>query len=201
MGAGIENSEILETLSSLNSVLSQPVWLFGGVAVDFLVGRWTRPHGDIDLNTYTDYRETLTGELNAVGFFTSDTGWLTHWARREAAWRLEVVFLERGPDDSGVLVITPEDSVGVPGRYATLAGYLDPNRYATLDGVIFRVCSPAGEWLGRLQGTEIVSGRSLEPKIEHDRALLESILSQEELRCLRQAAIGSPAVVPKGATR
>ena len=44
----------------LNSVLSQPVWLFGGVAVDFLVGRWTRPHGDIDINATLP----ITGSLH-----------------------------------------------------------------------------------------------------------------------------------------
>jgi hypothetical protein len=49
-GSPVSEVEILDTLSLLNARLSEPVWLFGGVAVDFLVGRWTRPHGDIDLN-------------------------------------------------------------------------------------------------------------------------------------------------------
>ena len=41
-GTPVSEAEILETLSLLNARLSEPVWLFGGVAVDFLVGRWTR---------------------------------------------------------------------------------------------------------------------------------------------------------------
>jgi hypothetical protein len=191
MGAGISNGEILETLATLNSALTRPVWLFGGVAVDFLVGRWTRPHGDIDINTYDEYRDQLTRELQAIGFYSEDAGWLTHWARRGVEWRLEIVFLERGPEHSGILVIHPDDAVGVPGRYAMPAGYLDPNRYATLDGVTFRVCSPSGEWLARAPGLNVIEGRPLDPKIEHDRLLLEGLLTEAELTALRATALAS----------
>jgi hypothetical protein len=156
------------------------------VAVDFLVGRWTRPHHDIDLNAYRDYRNQLTEELNAIGFHTADEGWLTHWALGDCEWRLEVVFLERAQNNTGVLVIRPEDAVGVPGRYEMLPGYLDPDRYATLDGVTFRVCSPAGEWLARARGSEVVAGRQRDPKVEHDRLLLESLLPPGELESLRR---------------
>lgn len=188
MGAGVSNSEILQTLTRLNAGLSGPVWLFGGVAVDFLVGRWTRPHGDIDLNAYSQHREQLTRELNAIGFHTPDTGWLTHWAYREAQWQLEVAFLELGPEHSGVVVIQPGEAAGTPGRYPTLPGYLDPNRYATLEGVTFRVCSPAGEWLARTTGLEVIEGRPLDPKLQHDRRLLEEMLTEAELTALRNIA-------------
>ncbi len=188
MGAGISNREILETLTKLNAVLSQPVWLFGGVGVDFLVGRWTRPHGDIDICTYDDYRAKLTQELNSTGFHTQDTGWITHWACGGAAWRLEVVFFERAPEHSGILVIPPGAGAGVPGRYPTLPDYLDPERRATLEGATFRVCSPAGEWLARAPGLEVVKGRPADPKVEHDRLLLEGLLSAAELAALRDLA-------------
>jgi hypothetical protein len=186
MGGRLTNLEILQTLRLLSGALSQPVWLFGGVAVDFLVGRWTRPHGDIDLNAYSDSRDQLTEELNAVGFRTTDEGWLTHWALGGKQWRLEVVFLERSENDSGVLVIRPGDPIGIPGRYPMPPGYLDPNRYATLEGIMFRVCSPAGEWLARAGGTQVVAGRPPDPKIEHDRLLLEGLLTTEELEILRE---------------
>jgi hypothetical protein len=188
VSASISNKEILETLTGLNSVLSRPVWLFGGVAVDFLAGRWTRPHGDIDINAYASDRGQLARELNAIGFHTNNSGWLTHWTRGKAEWRLEVVFLERGPADSGILVIPPDDPIGVPGRHATLAGYLDPNRRATLDGVTFRVCSPSGEWLARVSAPGIIKGRPPDPKIERDRILLESLLPAAELATLRDLA-------------
>jgi hypothetical protein len=141
MGGSLTNLEILQTLRLLRAAHSQPVWLSGGVAVDFLVGRWTRPPGDIDLNAYTDFRDQLTEELNASGFRTADKGWDTHWALGDKQWRLEVVFLERAENNSGVLVIHPDDPIGIPGRYPMPPGYLAPNRYATLEGVTFRVCS------------------------------------------------------------
>ena len=104
----------------------------------------------------------------------TDSGWLTHWALGKAEWRLEVVFLERGPADSGILVIPPDDPIGVPGRHATLAGYLDPNRHATLDGVTFRVCSPSGEWLARVLAPGIIKGRPPIPKLNTTAACLRA---------------------------
>ena len=93
MSASVSNKEIFETLTGLNSVLSRPVWLFGGVAVDFLVGRWTRPHGDIDINAYASDRRQLARELNAIGFHTNNSGWLTHWARGRLNGALKLYFL------------------------------------------------------------------------------------------------------------
>jgi hypothetical protein len=186
-GSPVSEAEILDTLSLLNARLSEPVWLFGGVAVDFLVGRWTRPHSDIDLNTYADSRERLTEELEAIGFRSADKGWLTHWRRDDKPWRLELAFLERTEDGSAVLVIAPDAAVGIPGRYPMLAGYLDPDRYATLGGVRFRVCSPSGEWLARANAREVIAGRQPEPKIEHDRLLLERLLGPEEVSRLRHS--------------
>ena len=195
-GTPVSEVEILETLSLLNARLSEPVWLFGGVAVDFLVGRWTRPHGDIDLNAFEDSRERIAGELEAIGFRSADKGWLTHWRRDNKPWRLELVFLERTQEGSAVLVIAPDAPVGVPGRYPMPPGYLDQERYATLDGVRFRVCSPSGEWLARTNARQVVAGRQLDPKIEHDRLLLEGLLGPAEIGRLRLSR-GEPAARPQ----
>src|SRR3954469_2924054 len=196
-GTPVSEVEILETLSLLNARLSEPVWLFGGVAVDFLVGRWTRPHGDIDLNAFEDSRERIAEELEAIGFRSDDKGWLTHWRRDNKPWRLELVFLERTQEGSAVLVIAPDAPVGVPGRYRMPAGYLDRERYATLDGVRFRVCNPSGEWLARTNARQIGAGRPLDPKIEHDRLLLEGPLGPAEIERLRLSRGGPAARRPE----
>jgi hypothetical protein len=185
----MSNVEILQTLRMLAHRLRDPVWLFGGVAVDFLIGRWSRPHKDIDLHAYADSRGRVSGDLEALGFRTSNDGWLTHWALGDRPWRLEVVFLERTEPNTGTLVIEPGASVGIPGRYPLLAGYLDPTRYATLDGVRFLVGSPAGEWLARARSDDLIAGRARDPKIDHDRRLLEDLLSPSELDDLRARAI------------
>ncbi|MBX3751081.1 MAG: hypothetical protein KF897_13425 [Opitutaceae bacterium] len=183
MGPPINTSLILDTLRELNERVSVPLWLFGGVAVDFLVGRWTRPHSDVDLNTYADSRVALTEQLSRIGYRTSDTGWLTHWWQDGTGRGIEVVFLDRAEDGSAELYIPSDASVGIPGRYPLWPGYLDIERIATLDGVSFRVGSPAGEWLGREK--TVVAGRAREPKIDHDLALLEAIIPSHELALLR----------------
>lgn len=181
MGTGITNDEILETLHELASSVATPLWLFGGVAVDFLVGRWTRSHGDIDLNALAAHRAPLTLELNRLGYFTTEHGWLTQWFHQSTGRRLEIVFLEQAPAGRTELVIREADPIGIPGRYPMVDGYLDPTRFATLAGVTFRVCSPEGEWLARTAGLDVVSGRKPEPKLEHDKRLLQGLIPASRL--------------------
>jgi hypothetical protein len=183
MGPPISTSSILDTLRELNERVSVPLWLFGGVAVDFLVGRWTRPHSDVDLNTYDESRVALTDQLSRIGYRTSETGWLTHWWQEGTGRGIELVFLNRAEDGSAELRIPPDASVGIPGRYPLWPGYLDPERFATLDGISFRVGSPEGEWLGRAEA--VVAGRSHEPKVDHDLALLEAMIPSHKLAELR----------------
>ena len=123
--------------------------------------------------------------MEAIGFRSADKGWLTHWKRDNKPWRLELVFLQRTQEGSAVLVIAPDAPVGVPGRYPMPAGYLDQERYATLDGVRFRVCSPSGEWLARTNACQVVAGRQLDPKIEHEWLLLEGLLGPAGISRLR----------------
>src|SRR5262245_23594457 len=65
--------EVLATLRVL-ARLERPVWLAGGVAVDFHVGRWTRDHDDIDLVTFEEHRDGLDQELPRLGFRALATG-------------------------------------------------------------------------------------------------------------------------------
>lgn len=180
----LNNDDILATLQELNENITTHLWLFGGVAVDFLVGRWTRPHGDIDLNTFTEYREELRRQLQQINYRTPDSGWQTHWYQEGSGRSLEIVFLEQSPDGTAVLHIH-EGEVGVPGLYPLVPNYLDLNRSATLADVTFRVSSPTGEWLARANGIDVIGGRKRAPKLEHDLRLLETIIPEEELVRLR----------------
>ena len=60
--SGLTKAEALETLRMLGP-LDGPLWLAGGIAADFHVGRWTREHDDIDLVTFEEHREGLADEL------------------------------------------------------------------------------------------------------------------------------------------
>jgi hypothetical protein len=196
MGNVITNDEILETLRPLAATVTTPLWLSGGVAVDFLVGRWTRPHGDIDLNALAAHRPSLTLELNRLGYFTTEHGWLTQWFHQTTGRRLEIVFLEQTATGHAELVIGEGDPVGLPGRYPMVEGYLEASRNATLAGVTFRVSSPEGEWLARATGRDVVGGRRYEPKLAHDTLLLEGLIPASRLAQLRSLRAGRHARLP-----
>ena len=176
---------LLEWLRKLSKV-GPPLWLTGGVAVDFLVGHWTRPHKDLDLVAFDSDREQLVVDLDIRGFaLAQDGAWTTRWTATDQAGEIEIVFVERAEPRTGVLLIPTGDvHGGHPGRYALPADYLDPDRSAELDGVRFRVCSPEGEWLARIRGGDLVPGRSLEPKLEHDLRLLEALVPESRRRAL-----------------
>jgi hypothetical protein len=161
------------------------MWLSGGVAVDFLAGRWTRPHKDLDLVAFTPHRGQLERELGARGLaLAHDEGWTTRWmvAGRPGA-DVEVVFVQPASPQTGVLVVQVGDPAHGPARrYPFIAGYLDPRRYRELDGVRFRVCSAEGEWLNRLVDAELVPGRKPEPKLQHDVQLLQSLIPESRRR-------------------
>jgi len=183
MGPAISQRQILETLQEIAREVDTPLWLFGGVAVDFMVGRWTRPHSDIDLNAWAIDRQRLAGQLIRLGYRCVDQGWLTHWYQEDSGRFIEVVFLDRDEQGEAVLRIPQGVSIGIPGTYPLWPGYLRADRLGNLEGLSFRVGSPAGEWLGRKKS--VVAGRTPEPKVAHDLALFETLITPEELELLR----------------
>lgn len=58
----------IRELVGLAEELGAGLWLRGGWAVDFTVGRLTRPHADIDWFADVRHRSDLTGALLARGF-------------------------------------------------------------------------------------------------------------------------------------
>ena len=172
--------QLLALLGSLNRVRT-PLWLTGGVAVDFLVGRWTREHKDLDLIALSPDRASLESELIALGFQTVfDSSWNTRWSFHTESGTssdLEIVFVDPLAPDTGTLVIAPDDRAGArPGRYPMLPYALAPERRACLEGITFRICSAEYEWWARTCSAALVPGRTLEPKIAHDLGLLETLV-------------------------
>jgi hypothetical protein len=179
----LESDDIRDRLRTLAAV-TVPLWLSGGVAVDFLVGRWTRPHGDVDVIAFHGDRGALENQLPDLGITLAHDGyWTTKWSfRGHRPADIEVVFVDadqrRG---SGVLVIPEHDPTGgTAGRYPFVEGYLRRDRWATLDGLRFRVASAEGEWWNRAtaSGGGVVAGRPRAPKLDHDLALLETLVPE-----------------------
>ena len=103
-------------------------WLAGGWAVDFLVGRVTRPHRDIDIVIWSGDAERATAALARAGFgeSTSTGNELIHFEHMRVPITLS--FIERETD--GTLVTPgkwrdwpwPADALtGPPGRIGNLA--------------------------------------------------------------------------------
>lgn len=60
--------EILREIAGIFSSFGGSFWLRGGWAIDFLLGRITRPHEDLDLVTMVECRDRLERELAAAGY-------------------------------------------------------------------------------------------------------------------------------------
>ncbi|WP_456278807.1 nucleotidyltransferase domain-containing protein [Bacillus sp. AK128] len=60
--------EVLGEISTMLETIEIEFWLRGGWAIDFLLGKISRPHNDIDLVTWIDNREQLENQLLRAGF-------------------------------------------------------------------------------------------------------------------------------------
>lgn len=187
----LTKDEALETLRALGR-LTVPLWLAGGLAADFHVGRWTRDHEDIDLVAVTDDRDALTEGLATLGFTqTDDRAWITRWTRSgRDHGEVSIAFMRRSAPDTGDLVIELEhEAQGIaPGIYPGIPGNLDVDRYASVEGVRFRVISAEDEWVFATGYAAFRPGAPPRDTVAHNLALLESILSDEELERLRPLA-------------
>ena len=173
----LTKTQVLDTLRELAAELRSPVWLVGGVAADFHVGRWTRGHDDIDLVTFEEFREPLIDELARLGFVAGDDrGWIRRWARGEVD--ISVAFEERVDETTGQLVIRREYAPQglVPGVYLEVAGNLDVSRFARIDDVSFRVASAESDWVFSKGYGSFRPGSPMRPTVEHNLQLLESVL-------------------------
>src|SRR6266550_2802543 len=116
-GRGCEVADLMlnkrTVLESLRSLQGLPLWLAGGVAVDFHVGRWTRDHHDIDLVAFASDRELLSRGLGRRGFaLVRDRGWITNWTGG-----VSLAFEERVDDVTGNLVVRDSSDGVIPGVY------------------------------------------------------------------------------------
>jgi hypothetical protein len=182
-----DHAEILGLLRALGS-LPANVWLAGGVGLDFLVGRWTRAHADVDLVAAEVDRALLTEALKRLGFVQTHTfGWHTRWTRcgRDVG-EVELDFFRREPDGRPVLVVEPDDALGFrAGRYPSLPNALDPTRFARLEDVDFRVVSAEEQWVVRQSYPHLRPGdEAQDARVQHDLRLLEQLLSERERRKL-----------------
>jgi len=169
--------EVLARLRVLTR-LERPVWLAGGVAVDFHVGRWTRDHHDIDLVTFEEHREGLDEELTHLGFErTHDRGWITNWTNAgRNPGEVSLAYERRLDDTTGALVMLPSYDGVKQGIYPGFPGNLSLGHFGTLDDIRFRLSSAEDEWAYASAFSIIRPGARTRPTVRHNLDLLETVI-------------------------
>jgi hypothetical protein len=166
-----DNEAQLELLRELEDVLGRArmrFWLRGGWALDFLLGRVTRTHADIDAVTWLRHKQRLgvvlrSGEFEELPSPNSET---------------QAIFTKRGQELSVLFVKRLGDEVVVPGfeRWPFVRRSFG-DVFRTLHGITCRVL-PARSLIHEKERHNEWSGRALRP---HDR---------ESLRLLRELTPG-----------
>ncbi|WP_323097604.1 nucleotidyltransferase domain-containing protein [Intrasporangium sp. YIM S08009] len=139
-------------------------WLFGGWAVDFLVGRRTRPHDDVDLAVWRRDRPRIHGCLVSAGWqHTPLEGEIegTRYARDGV--RLELTFLVDGDEGEVFIPFEPEPALWSAEPFG--------NETKVLGGVCARIV-PLGRMLADKE-----RARADPAEGSKDRADLESLQS------------------------
>lgn len=117
-------NQLLDLLDRLGTV-APVVWIGGGWGVDALVGRQTRPHGDVDVLLDAPSLPAAVALLTSLGFVTTED-WLP--VRIEVAHpdgrRVDLHPVTFAPDGSG---IQPglDDTVFIYPAGCTTTGYVD----------------------------------------------------------------------------
>lgn len=110
MDQAFENSQsqlnVLQEIIQISTSINNDIWLRGGWAIDFLLGRVTRAHSDIDLVSLVQYRSEIEQSLIKAGYQLIPVS------------EFQTDFLKNGVDISFVFVQLSEDgrifAYGIP---------------------------------------------------------------------------------------
>lgn len=95
-----ENQAQLDALSELALLFSShgiEFWLRGGWGLDFLLGRETRPHRDVDV-VWGEHRQSLRPLLEDLDYVFLDRGFRAQMDFTRQDVKLSVILLERQPN-------------------------------------------------------------------------------------------------------
>ena len=167
--AAAKQFAVIERAHGLLSKAGVDHWLFGGWGVDFLVGRVTRPHSDVEFVVWRRDIERVRELFGALGYRERSGG-------DDAAFRadfdtdaglLSMVYIER--DELGYIV--------TPGPFARFPWAEDAFEHeGSLEGVRLPVISALEQLLTKEAYFGEATGKPLRPKDEQDAALLRGLL-------------------------
>ena len=162
----------LNLISQMGDLLRStdiPFWLRGGWAIDFLLGRVTRPHSDIDLVAWQRDAKQLRHLFEQAGFeFKRNSGIQYDFAKSEQ--EISVVFISQ----NGMQVCVE----GIPKwKWLPKALIYKPQQ---LDGLICHVLSPE-QLIEEKIGYENGTGTPIRAKDLHSIKILQSITTAMRL--------------------
>ncbi|MBV9278856.1 MAG: hypothetical protein JOZ41_02130 [Chloroflexi bacterium] len=194
----LTEDEVLDCLRLLNRALGVPFWIGGGVGVDLLVRRLTRPHGDIDLCVDRRHRAFTFADLSRAGFrVTKDLGWHARFSRgSRVIGELDVCFTTIHPNGSTTLIVCPDDGIGEPGRYPGPPGTFDLERYGAIGDVRCRVESAESQLQLRRGYRALFPAAGEDPKVRHDLDLLTALVGLERAARLALAPLRREGLLP-----
>lgn len=163
-----ESARQLEVLREIDEILSRErvrYWLRGGWAIDFLLGRVTRPHADLDLVVWQRHRQRIERALVDAGFQV-DRELPVQTDLVKDGQDITFVYLERDRDGTIVAHGVPE----WPWEPSAL-----PDRRHRLHDIRARVVSPE-HMLEDQETWEEATGRSPRPKDAQTKKLLREII-------------------------
>jgi hypothetical protein len=157
--------KLIEELQPIFQSQNACFWLRGGWAIDFLLGRITREHSDIDVVTMIQHRDELEKAMVEAGFQLIPVS------------ELQTDFLKNGVDISFVFVIQTSDGRIIANGFPDWEWRKDalPTNEFTLHGITAFVLSPfqlLEEKLVYEQGT----GRKPRPKDIESMKIIQSII-------------------------
>ncbi|MGG0174900.1 nucleotidyltransferase domain-containing protein [Gottfriedia acidiceleris] len=150
----VENQ--LKIINEINTIclnLTIQLWLRGGWAIDFLLGKVTREHSDIDLVTFIQYREELEEAMVIAGF------------KKIPVSMLQTDFIKDEVDVSFVFVRISEEGKIIANGFPDWEWRKDalPIQQYNLKGISINVLNPY-QLLEEKKVYEKGTGRKLRPK-------------------------------------
>jgi hypothetical protein len=162
---------VLREIAALFASLRVRYWLRGGWAIDFHLGRVTRPHADIDLVVWLRHRRRIVRALTVAGFaLVHDLDVQTDLRRHDQA--ISIIYLAHAADGR---VITH----GIP--VWTWPAASRPDRRVSLGGVAVRAVEPE-QLLWEKESYERGTGRPPRPKDIDSMHVLRGIIAARSSR-------------------
>lgn len=144
------------------------LWLRGGWAIDFILGRITRSHSDIDLVTWIQNREHLEQALVKAGF------------QKKIVSEFQTDFLKNNVDVSFVFVRLSDEGKIVANGFPDWVWRKDAltKELYTVHGISINVLNPH-QLLEEKRVYEQGTGRKLRPKDHKSIEILQQIINEK----------------------